>query len=119
MVDIGRGEQAVDVEELISRGAVRFDAANYIETEEDVIFYLEACAEEDDGDGDLIRVGLRTVAQAQGRNMTHLAKEAGISREGLHKALSARGNPSFATVLKIAHALDLQLQFVPAPRNGD
>ena len=113
MVEVGGEEQDAVLEELIDRGAIRFDAADYIKTEEDILFYLEACAEEDDGDGRLLRVGLHTIARAQGRNMTHLAQAAGMTREGLYKALSAKGNPSFATLLRIVRALDLQLRIVP------
>ena len=51
---------------------------------------------------------------ARARSMSALARETGLSREGLYKALSANGNPSLDTVLKVTHALGLRLQFVPA-----
>lgn len=85
----------------------RWDSADYLETEEDIRLYLEACIEEDPGDGSLIRHALGDVARA--RNFSALAREVGVSREGLRKALSAEGNPSFALVLKMARALGLEL----------
>ena len=72
-------------------------------TKEDTRLYLEACAEEDPGDGSLIRVALNDIARAQ--NMSSLAREVGMTREGLYKALSENGNPSFATVMRITRAL--------------
>ena len=88
----------------------RYDAADYLETEEDIRLYLEACQEE--GDPTLIAAALGDIARA--RNMTHLAKEAGMTRAGLYKALSAEGNPSFATVSKVAKALGLKITLHPA-----
>ena len=70
--------------------------------------YLEACVEADPGDGSLIRAGLAEIARAG--NMNRLARDAGMSREGLYKALSKDGNPSFATVTRIARALGLRLR---------
>ena len=86
----------------------RWDAAEHLRTREDARLYLEACAEEDPGDGSLIRAALNDVARAG--NMSGLAREAGMSREGLYKALSANGNPSFATVVRVTKALGLQLR---------
>lgn len=73
--------------------------------------YLQGCIEEDPGDGSLIRAALSDIARAQ--NVAQLAKTAGLSRHGLYKALSADGNPSFATLLKIAGALGLRLRLEP------
>ena len=70
--------------------------------------YLEACAEEDPGDGSLIRAALNDIAWAQ--NMSLLARKIGMSREGLYKALSENGNPTFATVIRITRALGMQLR---------
>ena len=70
--------------------------------------YLEACVEEDPGDGSLIRAALNDIARAQ--NITHLALEARITRKGLYKALSEDGNPSFATMLRITRALGLKMR---------
>ncbi len=89
----------------------RWDAADYLNSEEDIHLYLEACTEEDPGDGSLIRAALFDIARA--RNMSQLAREVGISREGLYKALSDKGNPSFAVVLKVARALGLEMHITP------
>lgn len=88
----------------------RYDAADYLETEEDIRLYLEACQEE--GDPALVAAALGDIARA--RNMTQLAEEAGMTRAGLYKALSAEGNPSFATVSKVAKALGLKITVHPA-----
>ena len=86
----------------------RWDAADHLQSAGDVRLYLEACAEEDPGDGSLIRVALNDIARAQ--NMSRLAREIGMTREGLYKALSENGNPSFATVMRITRALGMQLR---------
>lgn len=84
-----------------------WDAAEHLRTLEDARLYLQACADQDPGDGSLIRAALNDVARA--RNMAALAREAGMSREGLDKALSEGGNPTFATVVRITRALGLRL----------
>lgn len=94
----------------------RYDAADYLKTEADIAAYLEAVLEEGSDDPALIIHALADVARA--RNMSRLAIEAGISREGLYKALSERGNPSFATVVKLAGALGLRINFAPAHHQG-
>ena len=86
----------------------KWDAAEHLSSREDARLYLEACAEEDPGDGSLIRAALNDIARA--RNMSGLAREAGLSREGLYKALSKDGNPTFTTVMRITRALGLQLR---------
>ncbi len=63
---------------------------------------------EDPGDGSLIRAALNDIARAG--NMSQLARDVGMSREGLYKSLSEEGNPSFATVTRIARALGLQVR---------
>ncbi len=87
----------------------RWDAAAHLHSKEDARLYLEACAEEDPGDGSLIRAALNDIARAQ--NMSLLARDAGMTREGLYKALSENGNPTFATVMRITRALGMQLRF--------
>ena len=82
-----------------------WDAADYLETEEDIVAYLEAAFE--DGDPRLVAAALGDVARAKG--MTKVARESGLGRESLYKALSADGNPEFATVLKVMRALGLRL----------
>lgn len=84
-----------------------WDSADYLKTEEDFADYFAICVEEDPGDGSLIRQALGTIARA--RSMTQLAKDTGLAREGLYKALSADGNPEFATVMKVIKALGLHL----------
>ena len=69
--------------------------------------YLDACLEEDPGDGSVVRAALNDIARAQG--MTQLAKATGITREGLYKALSPTGNPEFSTILKVIKALKIKL----------
>ena len=86
----------------------KWDAADHLQSREDARLYLQACAEEDPGDGSLIRAALNDVARAG--NMSVLAREAGMSREGLYKALSKDGNPTFATVMRITRALGMQLR---------
>lgn len=85
-----------------------WDAADHLHTLEDAGLYLEACAADDPGDGSLIRAGLRDIARSH--NLSKVAQAAGMSREGLYKALSAKGNPSFATVMQITRALGMQLR---------
>ncbi len=86
----------------------KWDAAEHLRNREDVCLYVQACAEEDPGDGSLIRAALNDVARAG--NMSRLARDIGMSREGLHKALSENGNPTFATVMRITRALGMQLR---------
>lgn len=86
-----------------------WDPVDYLENEEEMIAYLEAAFE--DGDPALILAVLGDIARAKG--MTQVASEAGLGRESLYKALSASGNPEFATVLKVLHALGLQLHVAP------
>jgi probable addiction module antidote protein len=91
----------------IPEGFSRFDAVDYLKSEADMRLYLEACFEEDPGDGSLIRAAFGDIARACG--MTRLAHDTGLARESLYKALSANGNPEFATILKVARALGLKL----------
>ena len=85
----------------------RYDTADYLSSEEEMDAYLQVCAEDDDPQ--LLVAALGDIARA--RNMATLANEAGLSRAGLYKALSDDGNPSFATVTKIAKALGFTLTF--------
>lgn len=89
-------------------GATRlrpWDSAEHLKSEEDMVLYLEACLEE--GDPALIAHGLGVIAKARG--MSQLARDTGLSRESLYKALSGEGNPEFATVMKVIKALGLRL----------
>lgn len=85
-----------------------WNAANYLHTRNDARLYLEACAAEDPGDGSLISAAVADIARSGIANL--LAQEIGMSPEGLYKDLSAKGDPSFATVLRIAHALGMQVR---------
>ena len=86
----------------------RWDVVDQLRTEEDDCFYLEAAAEEDLGDGRLIRAALGDIVR--GRNMSQLAREIGMTREGLSEALSEDGDASFTTILKVIRALGMRLR---------
>jgi probable addiction module antidote protein len=85
----------------------RYDVADYLQSSEDIAAYLEACIEEAGDDAAMIAAALGDICRARG--MVQLARDTGISREGLYKALSPDGNPSLATVLKVMKALGLKL----------
>ena len=89
----------------------KWDSAEHLKTDEDMALYLEACLEEAGDDAAFIAKALGTIARAKG--MTQLAKDTGLGRESLYKALSGEGNPSFATILKVMNALGLQLHAAP------
>jgi probable addiction module antidote protein len=88
----------------------RFDAANYLDSEERQVAYIVAALES--GDADFVRDALGIVAKARG--MREIAKTAGLNRESLYKALGETGNPEFATVMRIVRALGLTLSARPA-----
>lgn len=85
-----------------------FDAADYLPDFDDAAAYLEAVIDEG---RDPAQITQALGAIARSGNMSELARRAGMSREGLYKGLSADGNPSFATVLKVSRALGLRLRF--------
>ncbi|MFJ2329669.1 MULTISPECIES: addiction module antidote protein [unclassified Pseudomonas] len=85
----------------------RWDSAEYLKTEEDMANYLDACMEEAGDDPAFIAKALGTIARARG--MTQVARDAGLSRESLYRALSGEGNPEFGTILKVIRALGLKL----------
>ncbi len=84
-----------------------YDVAEHLRTPEEMAAYLDAWLEEAPEDAAGIAKALGDIARARG--MAQVAKEAGLSRESLYRALSAEGNPSFATVLKVARALGVKL----------
>lgn len=90
----------------------RYDSAEYLRTDEDIQAYLDAVLEEGGDDPAFIVHALGIIARA--KNMSQLARDTGLSREGLYKALSEDGNPTFATVAKIAKALGLQIRIQTA-----
>ncbi|MEL6489621.1 MAG: addiction module antidote protein [Cyanobacteria bacterium J06634_6] len=89
----------------------RWDSAEYLKTEEDIQLYLEACIEEAGDEPTLLVHALGVIARA--RNISQLSRETGLSREGIYKALSPEGNPTFATVAKVAKALGFKLTVQP------
>jgi probable addiction module antidote protein len=84
-----------------------YDVAEHLRTPEEMAAYLDAWFEEAPDDAAGIARALGDIARAKG--MTQVAKDAGLSRESLYRALSEDGNPSFATVLKVAKALGVRL----------
>jgi probable addiction module antidote protein len=84
-----------------------YDVAEHLRTPEEMAAYLDAWLEEAPDDAAGIARALGDIARAKG--MTQVAKDAGLSRESLYRALSADGNPSFATILKVARALGVKL----------
>ena len=89
-----------------------YDVAEHLRTPEEMAAYLDAWLEEASDDVSGIARALGDIARAKG--MSQVAKEAGLSRESLYRALSEGGNPSFATVLKVARALGVRLHAQPA-----
>ena len=87
-----------------------FDAADYLENEEVIAEYLNAALE--DEDPDVFLVAVSDVAKARG--MAQLAKETGLGRESLYKALTPGAKPRFDTMLKLLHALGVNLSATPA-----
>ena len=84
-----------------------YDVAEHLRTPEEMAAYLEACIEEADGDAAFIAKALGDIARAQG--MSQVARDSGLSRESLYKALSGERSPSFDTILKVVTALGLKL----------
>jgi probable addiction module antidote protein len=84
-----------------------YDVSEHLRTPEEMAAYLDAWLDESPEDAAGIARALGDIARAKG--MSQVAKDAGLSRESLYRALSAEGNPSFATVLKVAKALGVRL----------
>ena len=104
-------ENGDGMEGLMSEEYREFDAADYIKSEEDARGLLRAAMDEDPGDGAVIRAALKHVARTQ--NMSALARDTGLNRGNLYEALSEDGNPTLATLLKVANALGLRLRLEP------
>jgi probable addiction module antidote protein len=85
----------------------RYDVAEHLRTPEEMAAYLEACLEEANGDAAFIAKALGDIARAKG--MSQVARDAGVSRESLYKALSGERTPGFDTILKVMAALGLKL----------
>lgn len=84
-----------------------YDVAEHLRTPKEMALYLEACLEDADGDAAFIAKALGDIARAKG--MAQVARDAGVSRESLYKALSGERSPSFDTILKVVEALGLRL----------
>ncbi len=85
----------------------KWDSAEHLRNEADMQAYLQACIEESNGDAAFIAKALGNIARAKG--MTQLAKDTGLGRASLYKALSGEVSPSFDTVIKVVKALNLRL----------
>jgi probable addiction module antidote protein len=93
----------------------KYDVAEHLRTPEEMAAYLEACLEEANGDAAFIAKALGDIARAKG--MTQVARDAGLSRESLYKALSGERTPGFDTILKVVGALGLKLHAEAVQRN--
>jgi probable addiction module antidote protein len=88
----------------------RWDPAEHMKTEAEMAAYLDACIQEAGDDPTFIAVALGDIARARG--MSQLAKDTGLTREGLYKALGKDSNPSLGTVMKVMKALGLRFRAV-------
>lgn len=93
-----------------------WDSAEYLRTEEERAAYLAVCMDEAPDDAAFFAHALGVVARS--RNMSQLSRDTGLTREGLYKALSESGNPSFDTVLKVMRALGYRLTVVREKKAG-
>ena len=89
----------------------RYDVAEHLRTPEEIAAYLEASFEESKGDATFVAKALGDIARAKG--MTQVARDAGLSRESLYKALSGERTPGFDTILKVVQALGIELHASP------
>jgi probable addiction module antidote protein len=89
-----------------------YDVAEHLRTTEEMALYLDACIEESEGDAAFIAKALGDIARAQG--MSKVARDAGVSRESLYKALSGERSPDFATILRVTRALGVKLHAAAA-----
>lgn len=90
----------------------RYDVAEHLRTPQEMAAYLEACLEEARGDAAFIAKALGDIARARG--MAQVARDAGLSRESLYKALSGERSPGFDTILRVIKALGLRLHAKPS-----
>src|SRR5687767_1128978 len=91
---------------------IKYDVADHLRTPEEMAAYLEACIQDAEGDAAFIAKALGNIARAKG--MAQVARDSGLSRESLYKALSGERSPSFDTVLKVVEALGLRLHAEPS-----
>ena len=93
----------------------RYDVSEHLRTPEDMAAYLEACLEDARGDAAFIAKALGDIARAKG--MSKVARDAGLSRESLYKALSGERSPGFDTILRVLKALGLRLSAEAIPQS--
>jgi probable addiction module antidote protein len=91
----------------------KYEVAEHLRTPEEMAAYLEACIEEAGDDAAFVAKALGDIARAKG--MSQVARDTGLSRESLYKALSGERNPGFDTILKVTRALGLELHAAPQP----
>jgi probable addiction module antidote protein len=91
---------------------IPYDAAEFLRDEADCAAYLQAVMEEDDVTEQNIASALGDIARARG--MAQLARDTGLAREALYRALSPEGNPSLSTLLKVTRAMGVRMSFAPA-----
>jgi probable addiction module antidote protein len=89
----------------------KYEVAEHLRTPAEMAAYLEACIEESKGDASFVAKALGDIARAKG--MSAVAREAGLSRESLYRALSGERMPGFDTILKVIHALGIELHAAP------
>jgi len=85
----------------------RYDVAEHLRNPKEMAAYLEACLDEANGDAAFIAKALGDIARAKG--MSQVARDSGLSRESLYKALSGDRSPDFETVLRVVNALGIKL----------
>lgn len=95
----------------------RYDVAEHLRTPEEMAAYLEASIEASDGDAAFVARALGDIARAHG--MSRIARDTGLSRESLYKALSGERSPEFATILKVVRSLGLTLSAQVASEEAD
>lgn len=91
----------------------KYDVAEHLRTPEEMAAYLEACIEAAPDDAAFIAKALGDITRAKG--MTQVARDSGLSRESLYKALSGERNPTFSTILKVTRALGIELHATAQP----
>ena len=96
---------------MVKTRTTRYDVAEHLRTPEEMAAYLEACLEGAHGDATFIAKALGDIARAKG--MSQVARDSGLSRESLYKALSGDRSPGFDTILKVIEALGLKLHAEP------
>src|SRR5699024_7244202 len=104
------------METVMSETFSAYDSADYIHSDQDAVEYLMACMEEGGDDPAFLAHALGVVARA--RNMSELARDVGMSRSGLYKALDTDGNPTLATVVGVVKALGLRVGVARADAGG-